>query len=82
MPKKTKKKYYQLWCLQNHRYMASGSNSKSLRELKAGLVSYISNDYNENDPDWKKIKRMSVEDICEMWQFEIQTTDEPIEYDN
>lgn len=80
MPKT--KKFYHLWCTQNGRYMASGSNSKSLKELKAGLISYISADYSESDPDWKKIKKMSVEDICEMWEFEIQTTAEPIEYDN
>lgn len=62
--------YYHLLCTQNHNIMASGSNSKTKKELKEGLLSYIRTD----EVDWKRIKKMSVEDICKMWEFEIVKT--------
>ena len=70
--------YYHLFDLQNSEVMESGKNSNNREELKDGLLSYISVDFSENDRDWKIIKKMSVEEIAEMWEFAIQTTENKI----
>jgi len=74
------KTYYHLFDLQNSQLMATGSNSESLEELKEALLSYVSIDYPSEDDgseewqDWQTIQRMSVQELCEMWEFSIEQT--------
>lgn len=67
--------YYHLLCLQNHNMIASGSNSRTKKELKEGLLSYLSGDFNA---PLRKLKKMKVEEICEMYEFEIVKTKKKI----
>lgn len=69
----TKQKYYHLRDLQNGGHlMASGRNSKTLKDLKEGLLSYLSGDH--TDKEIKKLNKMTVHDIAEMYEFHIETT--------
>lgn len=60
--------------------MCSGSDSKSLEELKEGLLEYVSVDYPSEDDgsedwqDWQRIQKLSVEELCEIWGFSIKKT--------
>lgn len=56
--------------------MASGSNSKTRKELFEGLLSFISGDTDDNTI--KRLKKMSVEAVAYMWDFEIHEHDKPI----
>lgn len=71
--------YYALQCLQNGNLMYTGLNTTSKEELKRQLLSYISIDFNDDDEDWIKIQKLSVEDICEMWTFDILEMNERFE---
>lgn len=63
---------YALWDRQTGNYMATGYGAKTLKQVKDSLLSYISVDYADDDSDWKRIQRMPVEEIADMWDFEIE----------
>lgn len=68
-------KYYRLLDLQTGGTMATGCNDRSLEELKNSLISYLSADHNEDDPDWKTIQTLSCEELCEMFEFDIEESE-------
>ena len=53
-------------------YMATGYGDKTLDELKQSMLSYASVDFSDNDPDWLSIQKLSVDEIAEMWDFNIE----------
>ena len=63
---------YALFDLQTGNYMATGYGANSLDELKDAILSYVSVDYDEQDDDWKSIQKLSVDELCEMWEFSIE----------
>ena len=74
--------YYALYDLQCDRYLATGRNSRTLHKLKECFLSYISIDYDENDPDWKQLEKESIGNLTEMWEFRIDKQNTPFEEDD
>lgn len=73
--------YYHLKDMQNFgQIMHSGRNSKDKEELKDGLLSFISVDHSEKE--MKKLRKLSVGELCEMFEFDIEETSSPIEEDH
>jgi hypothetical protein len=72
------KSFIPLYDLQVGGYLHSGRNSLSKEELKEAFISYISVDFNDED-DETHYRKLSIEELTEMWEFEIHKTDEPIE---
>lgn len=63
--------YYALLDLQNGGYMHTGCNTTSRKELLDHLKDYIGDDLD----DETDINTLTLTDICEMWEFEIVTSD-------
>lgn len=61
--------FYSLHCNQVGRIMASGKNSKTLYEVKEGLLSYLSGDHNEKEI--KRLSKLSPDELAEMYDFTI-----------
>ncbi len=69
---KKQPKYYALFCLQTGNYMATGLNDKSERELKQSLISYLS-----IDNSLSKLKKTSLNELCLLNEFRIETQNTP-----
>lgn len=62
--------YYRLLDLQVPRYMATGYNDENKEELKESLISYLSADMDEDEE--KELRNMTVEEIANIYDFEIE----------
>ena len=69
-------KHYHLYCLQNNGLMATGLNSRTKEEVKDSLISYLSADH--NDDNLKTLETINPDELAEMYEFEIQSTDKKI----
>jgi len=70
--------YYALWDLQVHRYMGTGLNTQSLDELKECFLGYISVDFDDDETE-EHYSKIPMEELAEMWEFEIQKQETPFE---
>lgn len=69
--------YYQLYCNQNHEYMNTGRNSKSKKELKEALLSYLSGDHDDKQIENYR-KNVAPDELASYYEFEIHKTKEKI----
>ena len=62
--------YYRLFDKQTGRYMSTGYNVTSKKELKNDILSYVSVDTDKEE--MKKLGELKVEDIANIMDFEIE----------
>jgi hypothetical protein len=62
--------YYALFDLQTLNYLNTGKNSKSIKELKADFIDYISIDF-DDEKDLEFAKKETMENLADMWEFRI-----------
>lgn len=76
-------KYYSIFDRDTGNYMATGSNSKTIKEASLALFDYMeySGDFGEDTEQWKKEAENSPQEFANSFNFEIQELDHKINYD-
>lgn len=94
--KQKTKPYYALRCMQNDIIMHSGRNTRTIDDLKEGLLDFISSDFLTEQPEefsackediedynnWIKLTKADVKSIASWWDFKIIKQDIPIVVEN
>jgi hypothetical protein len=80
----TNAKYFRLLDMQNGgRTMSTGFNSLSRIALKDIFLSYISIDFDTSNQEdaysWEMLKSKTIEELCKIWEIEIQTSPKPFD---